>query len=151
MADNTLIPIVIEKSGRGERAYDIYSRLLKDRVIVLGHSGAGCSDKGGIIASTTAAKPPLAIISIDTCMATTLASGLAAAPPKTHVIVTWQAVSWERDFKHFKLVFERTRKDHPQEAGVLRELDQLPGLPLAHDATVKQTFDKWLPRLVPPP
>src|SRR5215207_10178982 len=36
MASNTLIPIVIEKSGRGERAYDIYSRLLKDRVIVLG-------------------------------------------------------------------------------------------------------------------
>ena len=32
----TLIPIVIEKSGRGERAYDIYSRLLKDRVILLG-------------------------------------------------------------------------------------------------------------------
>src|SRR4051812_19323878 len=36
MADNTLIPIVIEKSGRGERAYDIYSRLLKDRIIILG-------------------------------------------------------------------------------------------------------------------
>jgi ATP-dependent Clp protease, protease subunit len=33
---NTLIPIVIEKSGRGERAYDIYSRLLKDRIIILG-------------------------------------------------------------------------------------------------------------------
>jgi len=32
---NQLIPIVIEKSGRGERAYDIYSRLLKDRVIML--------------------------------------------------------------------------------------------------------------------
>ncbi len=31
-----LIPMVIEKSGRGERAYDIYSRLLKDRVIFLG-------------------------------------------------------------------------------------------------------------------
>src|SRR5882724_2552215 len=36
MADNTLIPIVIEKSGRGERAYDIYSRLLKDRIILAG-------------------------------------------------------------------------------------------------------------------
>lgn len=36
MSDNTLIPIVIEKSGRGERAYDIYSRLLKDRIIILG-------------------------------------------------------------------------------------------------------------------
>jgi ATP-dependent Clp protease protease subunit len=35
MANNTLIPIVIEKSGRGERAYDIYSRLLKDRIILL--------------------------------------------------------------------------------------------------------------------
>ena len=35
-ADNQLIPIVIEKSGRGERAYDIYSRLLKDRIIILG-------------------------------------------------------------------------------------------------------------------
>jgi ATP-dependent Clp protease protease subunit len=34
-ASNTLIPIVIEKSGRGERAYDIYSRLLKDRIIML--------------------------------------------------------------------------------------------------------------------
>ena len=34
-ADNTLIPIVIEKSGRGERAYDIYSRLLKDRIVML--------------------------------------------------------------------------------------------------------------------
>jgi ATP-dependent Clp protease protease subunit len=34
--NNTLIPIVIEKSGRGERAYDIYSRLLKDRIIILG-------------------------------------------------------------------------------------------------------------------
>jgi ATP-dependent Clp protease protease subunit len=31
-----LIPMVIDKSGRGERAYDIYSRLLKDRVIFVG-------------------------------------------------------------------------------------------------------------------
>jgi ATP-dependent Clp protease protease subunit len=30
-----LIPIVIEKEGRGERAYDIYSRLLKDRIVFL--------------------------------------------------------------------------------------------------------------------
>lgn len=32
----TLIPMVIEKSGAGERAYDIYSRLLKDRIIFIG-------------------------------------------------------------------------------------------------------------------
>ncbi len=33
---STLIPIVIEKTGRGERAYDIYSRLLNDRIVFLG-------------------------------------------------------------------------------------------------------------------
>jgi ATP-dependent Clp protease, protease subunit len=33
---STLVPIVIEKTGRGERAYDIYSRLLSDRIIFLG-------------------------------------------------------------------------------------------------------------------
>ena len=33
--NNQLIPTVIEKDGRGERAFDIYSRLLKDRIIFL--------------------------------------------------------------------------------------------------------------------
>ena len=33
---NVLIPTVIEQEGRIERAYDIYSRLLKDRIIFLG-------------------------------------------------------------------------------------------------------------------
>lgn len=32
----TMVPIVIEQSSRGERAFDIYSRLLKDRIIFLG-------------------------------------------------------------------------------------------------------------------
>lgn len=32
----SLVPVVVEREGRGERAYDIYSRLLKDRIIVLG-------------------------------------------------------------------------------------------------------------------
>ncbi len=33
---NNLIPMVVEQTGNGERAYDIYSRLLKDRIIFLG-------------------------------------------------------------------------------------------------------------------
>lgn len=32
----SLVPIVIEKDGRGERAYDIYSRLLRERIVFLG-------------------------------------------------------------------------------------------------------------------
>jgi ATP-dependent Clp protease protease subunit len=44
---SNLIPMVIEKSGRGERAYDIYSRLLRDRVLFLG--GAVTDDTANLI------------------------------------------------------------------------------------------------------
>ncbi|MCC6240284.1 MAG: ATP-dependent Clp protease proteolytic subunit [Phycisphaerales bacterium] len=46
-AINQLVPIVIEKTGRGERAYDIYSRLLKDRVIML--TGPVTDDSANLI------------------------------------------------------------------------------------------------------
>ncbi|HPF40766.1 MAG TPA: ATP-dependent Clp protease proteolytic subunit [Phycisphaerae bacterium] len=36
MAQSNLIPFVIETTGRGERSFDIYSRLLKDRIVFLG-------------------------------------------------------------------------------------------------------------------
>ena len=32
---NTLIPMVVEQTSKGERAYDIYSRLLKERIVFL--------------------------------------------------------------------------------------------------------------------
>ena len=34
--DMSLIPMVIEQTNRGERSFDIYSRLLKDRIVFLG-------------------------------------------------------------------------------------------------------------------
>ena len=34
--EQILVPIVVEQTGRGERAYDIYSRLLKDRIVFIG-------------------------------------------------------------------------------------------------------------------
>ncbi len=33
---STLVPMVVEQTGQGERGYDIYSRLLKDRIIIIG-------------------------------------------------------------------------------------------------------------------
>jgi ATP-dependent Clp protease protease subunit len=33
--NNTLVPMVVEQTNRGERAYDIFSRLLKERIIFL--------------------------------------------------------------------------------------------------------------------
>ena len=38
----SLVPYVIEQTSRGERSYDIYSRLLKDRIIFLGEEGKRC-------------------------------------------------------------------------------------------------------------
>lgn len=35
MERNTVIPYVVEQTGKGERSYDIYSRLLEDRIIFL--------------------------------------------------------------------------------------------------------------------
>jgi len=35
MEKNTLVPYVIEQTSKGERSYDIYSRLLKDRIIII--------------------------------------------------------------------------------------------------------------------
>ena len=36
LAESYLVPMVVEQTGRGERAYDIFSRLLKDRIIFIG-------------------------------------------------------------------------------------------------------------------
>src|ERR1700740_545744 len=38
LSQSVLIPMVVEQTGRGERSYDIYSRLLKDRIIFIGTS-----------------------------------------------------------------------------------------------------------------
>ena len=46
----TLVPYVIETTGRGERAYDIFSRLLKDRIVIIG------SEINDAVAATTIAQ-----------------------------------------------------------------------------------------------
>ena len=47
---NTLVPMVVETTNRGERAYDIYSRLLKERIIFL--TGAVHDDVASLIVRT---------------------------------------------------------------------------------------------------
>ena len=50
----SLVPYVIEQTSRGERSYDIYSRLLKDRIIFLGEEVTDAISKCG---SSTASVP----------------------------------------------------------------------------------------------
>jgi hypothetical protein len=125
----------------------------RSRVVVAAHSGGGCNIHGGLNAAlhpkTTL---PLAGMSIDTCMMLDLAKELAHLPRTTHVVVSWQSISWpEREFGAFKTVFLRESKKAPADPGVLRELDyQQPTVPMPHDATVSITLRKWLPRVLAP-
>lgn len=132
-----------------EKSLDGVATIDKTRIIVAGHSGAGCSSNGGIVAAARAKTVPYSVISIDTCMHVDLAKALGAASPTTHVVVTWQTVSWDRSFDAFTTTFKETLAQNPAAEGVMRELDPLPALPKAHDATVGQTFSKYLPKLLP--
>jgi len=52
-SDMSLVPYVIEQTSRGERSYDIYSRLLKERIIFLCYIVCGlCAGIAGIVASS---------------------------------------------------------------------------------------------------
>lgn len=138
--------------ARTEAALGGTTRIDPKRVVIVGHSGAGCSARGGIIAALHGKRPILGVASIDTCMGLDLAKELAAAPARTQIVVTWQDASWsKRPFELFSATFKKGVAAQPAAVGTLRELDHLPAQPRAHDATVAQTFEKWLPKMLAPP
>jgi hypothetical protein len=112
--------------------------------------GAGCNPTGGLPAALKGKTRPLAALSIDTCMMPSVATELARAHPSTHVIVSWQTLSWaRRPFGEFKATFLREVEKAPPSAGVLRELEAArPTDPMPHDAMVALTFRTWLPKLL---
>lgn len=121
------------------------------RIVVAGHSGAGCSTAGGLATAPQSRRQLLAILSIDTCMGGGLAQRLAAAGPHTHVVASYQNVTWrKRPFGLFRRVFERETKKRPAAAGVLREIDVQQPRTAPHDAMVALAFERWLPQILPP-
>jgi hypothetical protein len=129
------------------------STIDKTRIIVAGHSGAGCNVKGGIATALKAKVEVLAGLVIDTCMGTDLARDLARLRPTLNVVVAWQAQGWkDRPFDDFRATFLREVKKAPPSAGVLRELSfEQPTQPMPHDAMVELTLKKWLPKLLTSP
>ena len=82
---NNLIPMVVEQSSRGERAYDIYSRLLKERIIFLvgtiNDNAASLVTAGlGIYDTMQYIKPPVSTLCIG--QASSMGSFLLAAGEK---------------------------------------------------------------------
>ena len=121
----------------------------ESRIVVAGHSGAGCSSAGGLATVGKSRRALLAILSIDTCMGGFLAESLGRSKPNTHVVVSYQTNSWRsRGFKGFRRLFEREVERHPPAAGVLRELDHQKPAGAYHDATVALTFERWLSKVL---
>jgi len=165
-APSSIDPSTIANAGSAWPAFDLdnfldrtIERLAaaavvdRGRVIVAGHSGGGCNIHGGLATAMRARRTPvLAGLSIDTCMLFDLAKALAHAPKATHVVVSWQSISWpQREFKGFSRFFEREVDKAPPNPGVLRELDhEKPNVPGPHDAMVGITLRKYLPRILGP-
>lgn len=122
-----------------------------DRVIVAGHSGAGCNPTGGLFTAMQAVTRLRAVLFIDTCLLADLPGRMVRAFPTTHVVATYQTLSWDdRPFAETKRSFARELAGHPAPAGVFRELEQLrPAEPMPHNAMVQLTLERWLPRLLP--
>ncbi|WP_437326145.1 hypothetical protein [Sorangium sp. So ce381] len=122
------------------------------RVVVAGHSGGGCNKAGGIAAALSASTPVHAALVIDTCMDVDIALPLARSRPTTHVVVSWQTMTWvKRPIADFRRAFQRGVDAHPAAPGVLRELEPLiPTEPMPHDAMVPLVLRRWLPPLLSP-
>lgn len=124
------------------------------RIIVAGHSGAGCNDKGGLAAIARSAKTPLlALLSVDTCMGLGLARQLREVNHETAVVVTYQTQTWtKRPFSDFRRAFQTARPSPTELApAAVRTIEAMrPREPFPHDALVHLTLEKWLPRWLSP-
>ena len=94
--NNLLIPMVVEQTGRGERSYDIYSRLLKERVIFLvGPVNAGMS----VYDTMTFIKPDISTLclgqaaSMGAMLLTAGAKGKRFALPHSRVMIHQPLIS----------------------------------------------------------
>lgn len=146
---------------RAESELKGVTTLDRKRVIVAGHSGGGCNTKGGVMTALKTKSPPLAAFVIDACMLADSAKVLAGAPSVTHVVVSYQTMSWQkRGFSEFTKLFDAEVKKSPPgpalapvagEPKALRLVEKLvPKEPMPHDAMVPLVFRTWLPKVLPP-
>lgn len=119
------------------------------RILVAGHSGAGCNDRGGLATAAQAKAHLFAVLSMDTCMGLGLAERLAHVPGDTAVVVTWQEQSWaSRPFRDFRRYFQH-ELTRAKDVTAPRELERIaPREPFPHDALVHLTLEEWLPKLL---
>lgn len=84
-----------------ERATAGRIKVDRGKVVLAGHSGAGCNPTGGLAASPTKAIKPAAIVSIDPCLDAELGAAFAQRPATLPLTVFWQSAVWPRSPDRF--------------------------------------------------
>lgn len=121
-----------------ERALDGLARVDRERVIVAGHSAAGCNVDGGILGERVRAPRVMAILAIDTCVDERVVPELAATAASTRVQFYWQR-AWPRPIEALTSACERCS---------IEELELTPAR-TAHTAIVPEALRRALPELLP--
>lgn len=119
------------------------------RVILVGHSGAGCNTAGGMVAALRSTVPLRAVLVIDTCMDVAAAPLLALAPPSTDIVVAWQPLGWKRPVEEFEHVFLETSASRFSKG--IRKVQRIDlNVVHAHNLIVSVALGRWLPVWLPP-
>lgn len=113
------------------------------RVVLAGHSGAGCNTSGGLL--SRAGLSPLAILAIDTCLDADFGRAFGEAAQRAPVHVFWQE-SWPRDVAGFEAAFADTLQKDSARRGTIERLD-VPGAN-PHDDIVPLAIARMLPELL---
>ncbi len=117
------------------------------RVIVVGHSGAGCNLRGGLITALRGSTTPKAALAVDVCLDPYEASGYALAQVQTDLVFTWQR-SWRRKVREFER--RLVQESEARGARGSRVVQELPTeRPNPHEAILKRSLERWLPVWIP--
>jgi hypothetical protein len=115
------------------------------RVVLVGHSGAGCNTAGGMLSALRGAAHPRAVLAIDTCMDVVDAPLFALAPAQADVVIAWQPLGWERPAADFERAFAQASAQRASSG--LRRVERMTVRGWnPHVAIVKDALAAWLPR-----
>ncbi len=116
----------------------------RSRVIVVGHSGAGCNPAGGLLGDGVLRAKPFAVVAIDSCVderVTPRFAALAALAEAGHVRFYWHR-SWRRPIAELAAKCPTC---------TIEEVVDLPPRSIPHVAMVPRVLRRALPELLPPP
>ena len=128
------------------RATDGQVTIDRTRIVLAGHSGAGCNPSGGLAADFWSAGVPLplALVSIDPCLDRKMGGAFARRPTEVPLLLWWQPAIWVRQPAKFEAALAR---DKPEErVDRVRELPPMGAnpheaiLPVALESALRELF-----------